>query len=201
MGLDKKQGNFTCYKSNGNSIVDHLLVKEKDFDKLINFEIGELNEYSDHCFLSFKIKRNNKYEKENSKQTSSKNSKEEQIVITDQDLKTLKLNYDKKFIYDSSCKDKIRELTSTAKITNQLMELSKDLGKITILVVVSRLRKILLKISERSMEKLDFNKTGKTKNIKNHVPWMNSECKLIKRQLTSSRKKYQEAAWPKNVVT
>ena len=43
------------------------------------------------------------------------------------------------------------------------------------------------------MEKIDFNKTGKTKNIRNHVPWMNDECKLLKRQLNSSRKKYQEA--------
>ena len=175
------------------SIVDYLLAKEKDFDKIINFEIGELNKYSDHCFLSFKIKKNNKYEKENSKQTSSKNSEEEQIVITDENLKTLKLNYDKKFIYDSSCKDKIRELTSSAEITDQLTELSKDLDKITVPVAVSRLRKNLLKISEGSMEKIDFNKTGKTKNIKNHVPWMNDECKLLKRQLNSSRKKYQEA--------
>ena len=91
-------------------------------------------------------------------------------MINDENLKTLKLNYDKKFIYDNSSKDKIRELTSSAEITDQLTEFSKDLDKITVPVAVCRLRKILLKISEGSMEKIDFNKTGKTKNIKNHVP-------------------------------
>ena len=56
LGKDRKQGNFTCYKPNCNSIVDYMLVKEKDFDKISDFKIGELNEYSDHSYLTFKIK-------------------------------------------------------------------------------------------------------------------------------------------------
>ena len=33
-----------------------MLVKEKDFDRISDFEIGELHEYSDHSYLTFKIK-------------------------------------------------------------------------------------------------------------------------------------------------
>ena len=72
IGSDKEKGHFTCYKPNGNSIVDYLLVKAKDFAKISNFEIGEVNEYSDHCYLSLKIKKKNskcrrKYELANKK--------------------------------------------------------------------------------------------------------------------------------------
>ena len=43
------------------------------------------------------------------------------------------------------------------------------------------------------MGKIDFNKSENPKKSKNHVPWMNDEYKLLKRQLNISRKKYQEA--------
>ena len=57
LGIKEKDlGNFTCYKQNGNSTVDYVLLKEKDFDKISDFEIGELSEYSDHCYLNLKIK-------------------------------------------------------------------------------------------------------------------------------------------------
>ena len=53
---DKGQGQFTCFQPNGNSIVDYLLTREGDFDKILDFEIGHINEYSDHGYLDFKIK-------------------------------------------------------------------------------------------------------------------------------------------------
>ena len=44
------------------------------------------------------------------------------------------------------------------------------------------------------MGKVHFIKKLKNpRKNKNHVPWMNDECKLSKRQLNSSGKKYQEA--------
>ena len=84
--------------------------------------------------------------------------------------------------------DTIKEALHSAEIIDRLNELDKDLDKITVPVVVSRLRKILLKLAEDSMGKIDFNKSENPQKSKNHVPWMNDECRLLKRQLNISRK-------------
>ena len=167
IGSDKENGHFTCYKPNGNRIVDYLLIKDKDFDKLSNFEIGELNEYSDHCFLSLKIERNAPHSKENAI-ANQPNEKlgETQSSITDENLENLRLNYNQKFIYDNTSKDKIKESLNSVDITNHLNELDKDLDKITVPVAVSRLRKILLKIADKSMGKANFNKSQNPKKPK-----------------------------------
>ena len=80
------------------------------------------------------------------------------IPISDEHLEELKLNYDKKFIYDNTCKDRIKELLNSAEITERLNEFDKDLDQISVPVAVSRLRKILLKIAEDSIGKVDRNK-------------------------------------------
>ena len=51
-------GKFTCYQPSGNSTVDYLLAKEKDFDKLLDFEIADINDFYDQAFLDIKIKIN-----------------------------------------------------------------------------------------------------------------------------------------------
>ena len=56
LGKEKDQGKFTCYQPNGNSVADYLLVKENNFDKILDFEIGDLNDQSDHSYLSIKLK-------------------------------------------------------------------------------------------------------------------------------------------------
>ena len=131
------------------------------------------------------------YAEENTN-SSNKRSEETQNPITDENLENLQENYNK-FIYDNKCKDTIKETLHSAERIDQLNELDKDLDKITVPVAVSRLRKIVLKLAEDSMGKIDFNKSENPQKSKNHVPWMNDECKLLKRQLNISRKKYQEA--------
>ena len=66
---------------------------------------------------------------------------------TDEHLEELKLNYDKKFIYDNTCKDRINESLNSAEITDRLNKFDKDLDKISVPVAVSRLREILLKVA------------------------------------------------------
>ena len=116
---------------------------------------------SDHCFLSLKIKRNIPYAEENTN-SSNKRSEETQNPITDESLENLQKNYNKKFIYDN-CKDTIKETLQSAEIIDRLNVLDKDLDKITVPFAVSRLRKILLKLAEDSMGKIDFNKSENPK--------------------------------------
>ena len=163
-GLDKEPGNFTSYKPNSNSTVDYLLVKEKDFLKISNFEIGEPNENLDHCYLSLKIKKKTPNAEENTN-PQIKNL-ETLNPITDEHLEELKLNYDDKFMYDNTCKDRINESLNSTEITDHLNKFDKDLDEIFFPVAVSRQKNILLKVLEDSMGKVDLNKLrnpGKTK--------------------------------------
>ena len=55
IGKDQSEGNITCY-TKGNNIVDYLLIKGKDFIKVKDFEISEINELSaDDCYLNIKL--------------------------------------------------------------------------------------------------------------------------------------------------
>ena len=52
---DSEIGEFTFVTQNGSSVVDYVLLSEDDIFCLDNFEILELNEFSDHApiLLSF----------------------------------------------------------------------------------------------------------------------------------------------------
>ncbi len=49
--LGDMTGNLTCFKYNGNSIVDYFICSEEIFSKINNFKIKPLTVYSDHCQL------------------------------------------------------------------------------------------------------------------------------------------------------
>ncbi len=54
--LDKNVGKFTCYKDNGQSVVDYLLAQENLFNSLVFFEVGQKWPDSDHCPVTFHLK-------------------------------------------------------------------------------------------------------------------------------------------------
>ncbi|VDI62880.1 Hypothetical predicted protein, partial [Mytilus galloprovincialis] len=54
LGNDK-HGNFTFCTSNGRSVNDYLLVSPCDYELISNFEVLQLNEFSDHSPLYFEL--------------------------------------------------------------------------------------------------------------------------------------------------
>ena len=46
---------YTCYKYNGESVVDYLLAPPNAFTTIGNFKICDKLVYSDHCALSFSL--------------------------------------------------------------------------------------------------------------------------------------------------
>ena len=42
-------GNFTCFTTKENSVVDYVLAKEDLFDNLGDLIVGDINEFSDHA--------------------------------------------------------------------------------------------------------------------------------------------------------
>ncbi len=48
-------GAFTYYNRQGCSVIDYLLLKERDFNSVSNFRVEHFNEFSDHAPLTFTI--------------------------------------------------------------------------------------------------------------------------------------------------
>ena len=120
-----KEGNFTCYKPNGNSTVDYLLVKEKDFDKISDFEIGELNGFSDHCYLSLKIKAKVQTDEVCNENIDSELDGIETSTL-DENLEKLKGSYDCKFKYVHKDREKKSKLLLIVMILPKVCMTSKN---------------------------------------------------------------------------
>ena len=64
LGDDQDIENFTCYTPAGSSLVDYCLIRERNFELITNFYMGEINTISDHSSLQVHLKIKNKNDNE-----------------------------------------------------------------------------------------------------------------------------------------
>ena len=55
MGGDQNRGSFTYASTQGTSLIDMLLAREKENCLLTDFSVNSFNEHSDHAPLSFSL--------------------------------------------------------------------------------------------------------------------------------------------------
>ena len=55
VGADRGIGSFTCFTYNGSSVVDYVLAEEGIRERIVSFEVGDLQIHSDHCPLLLKL--------------------------------------------------------------------------------------------------------------------------------------------------
>lgn len=61
LSRDREVGQFTYCSALGQSTVDYLLLYLEDFETILNFEVLNFSEYSDHAPLTFNLKRKLKH--------------------------------------------------------------------------------------------------------------------------------------------
>ena len=140
--------------------MDYLLIREGDFDKILDFEIGHINEYSDHGYLDFKIKVEICDKQKETKNVKSRKESDGQDNLCDDVLSSLKTDYACKFKCSDESKQKIANCLNSEEIKNSLNEHNSCLNNITIPEAVSGLRQILVNISDKSFDKANFCKIG-----------------------------------------
>ena len=150
--------------------MDYILIREGDFDKILDFEIGHINEYSDHGYLDFKIKVEICDKQKKTKNAKSRKEFDGQDDLRDDVLSSLKTDYACKFKCSDESKQKIANCLNSEEIKNNLNELSSCLNDITVPEAISRLRQILVNISDKSFDKTNFckveiNKKGNHKKF------------------------------------
>ena len=113
--------NSLCYQPNGNSVIDYLLVKENNFDKILDFEIGDLNDQSDHSYLSIKlkIKCQDKQKKESNNSQECNSNLE---ILHNDPFSNFKDEYNCSFKYLKESKNKIIDTLNKDDIRNKLKE-------------------------------------------------------------------------------
>ena len=112
----------------------------------MDFEIGHINEYSDHGYLDFKIKVEICDKQKNTKNAKSRKESYGQDDLRDDVLSSLKTDYACKFKCSDESKQKITNCLNGEEMKNSLNELNSCLNDITIPEAVSRLRQILVNV-------------------------------------------------------
>ena len=124
-------GKYTCFKWNGNSVVDYLITSSSVFKKISTFEVGEFLPWlSDHCPLYFTTEIYNPLPKVTQCQKTRTKAPKQYIWSTES--KENFLNMIKTAEFQGKC-EKFYELDSSDpnKLTNHLTEVLTDAAERT----------------------------------------------------------------------
>ena len=161
--LGDLEGRYTCYKYNGQSVVDYFIVNEKFINNIILFKVGNISYLSDHCSISIII---------NLKKGLNNNSynKYKLEKLTD------------KFVWSDSSSDLFKTILSseTNKFELDLLlnQLNMENDSIDIDNHINKLTHILASAGESSL------KVIKTSTCKQkHKPWFDKTCSDHKKQV------------------
>ena len=127
-------------------------------------------------------------DKQNTKSSKDYEGDYNHKILHDDLFNDLKNDYSS-FKYTDESKGKITESQNKDEIQINLKELNDCLDEISASDAVLTLRNILIKVSEKSLDKIEFQKNKiNPKRKKKFAPWMNTECKTLKTQLNAARK-------------
>ena len=107
--------------------MDYLSIRETDFDKVLDFEIGHINEYSDHGYLDFKMKVEICDKQKKTKNAKSRKESDGQDALRDEVSSSLKTDYACKFKFSDESKQKITNCLNSEEIKNSLNELNSSI--------------------------------------------------------------------------
>ena len=149
---DECIGNYTCYNNRGSSVVDYLLTNYDNFDNVIDFMVGDANEYSKHAPITFSVKTN--HTTHTARTSKTKN--------------TIRWRSDRQDEYIGVIQDKVLDLERVIKETKS--------PECNINDVVNDFTKILYSCSFDVFGKV----TAYCNNKYPNSPWFDNECKDYK---------------------
>ena len=159
------QGQFTCFKYNGSSVVDYLITDETNMKNIKYFEVlNFIGDLSDHCCLSFALKCN-----------YTELLKLSQYNVT---------AFPATFKWDSSCISAFQTALTEPRITgmiNKFMSIP-SLNQDNITEAVNDVTNIYIE-SAKCCLKTKPRKLHTSKHIPKHKPWFNNDLKRMRLEL------------------
>lgn len=171
--LGDLQGNFTCFKQNGQSVVDYMMCHEQLLTYIRSFRVHEfMGEISDHCILSVNMK----------------------IEVTHSCSKEINLtSFPQKYIWNNQSAILFSQTLQSDVVSEKLNTLDNMCidGTIDGTKCVSVLTEILQNVMHRSLQL----QRRSTKN-KNKKKWFTLDCTKLRQELRSQSKLLKK--YPKN---
>ena len=165
-------GSYTCFKYNGNSVVDYLLTSASLFQQISYFKVGDFLPWlSDHCPIHFTIEIYNKL------------YNSEPLSIPP------KIKVPKQFIWSSTGRQKFIHTIKTEKF-QQKLEASLQMDYTHPNNVVNHISDVLINAAEIANVKSTRQKEDKD------PPWFNDLCRKLKQHIKSQGIKIKNE--PKN---
>ena len=187
--IDKNNSSgFTCFSSNGNSVVDYALLKQELFPLIKSFRVNEVTDLSDHCALEIEI--STQFESENNDITPVA----EAIKRPLSNMEKLKNNFKNKFYVNQSTLDNLSSLIQGSETDDFLNDMNDQLRnkEIPVDLIIDSLRSKLIEISRKCflVKKVFTKNDNKARDDKS---WFDSACREKKQKLNYAKKMYQES--------
>ena len=152
-------GNYTCFKWNGNSVVDYLLTSSSLFQHISLLKVGDFISWlSDHCPIHFTLEMFNEIERSYPKSTMKKAPR--------------------KFVWSSISKQKFLNIIKDTEFLNKLESII-ELDNTNPENIVKQLSNFLIEAAEKAKIKT-LRETGEKK-----PPWFDKSCRKLKEDIKS----------------
>lgn len=169
LGYDFGKGNFTYACVTGASVIDYLLLSERDFGLIQHFSIGSFNEWSDHAELSFTLSCNRVVNREDAQYSRT----------------CIRWNSEMRDVFRRHLISKLPVFNS---ITNDLNPSSHD----AINTCVNKFTDVIKQASEPLFYKevKVHNKPRASSTVCKKADWFDDECRIAKSEYINARNLY-----------
>ena len=197
-GLDNGIGKFTCYTANGSSVVDYVLADSSMLSSVENFNIEDLQQYSDHCPITFNfpVGRNSANIKAIQKKADA--LLEERLLRIDGEDNQEETNMEGVFqsgIWNEEQKQVLLDLLNSRDNQDKMSELRTSLSDLDIEECVQDFMTAVADIAAKSGA-ITFRSQKSSRNRANSVfpcnKWFDQECKDMKRKVNDQLKTWRQ---------
>ena len=170
--LDDGQCTYHTVKGNlaGSSLVDYLVVDKKCLFHVKNFEVLDLNEFSDHCAIRYSFESN------------TYNSKNDNFCVNN-------VNINEKIVWDSEKVNDLRNLMRENENTFENIVSQASGGEISIDESITTFSNLLYDLSKETFGKKTTKFNNNIRNFK--CPWFNEDCRSARSEFFRRKKQFK----------
>jgi len=167
--LGDPHGEWTCFTSNGKSVVDYCLVDNKVLERVIDFKVGQKPHFSDHCpiLLELRVPQVSPLESQTAGEENS--------------------GYERGFQFKRRRRKEFKEAIKNDELKAKIEQLSEGPSEENIENIAEQFIRNLQRGAERV-----FRKKEKVVNKKKNRPWYDQECKKLRKEVgETAQSKYK----------
>ena len=197
VGADRGIGRYTCYTYNGSSVVDYVLAQTSIRERIVSFEVDNLQLHSDHCPILLKLNTGISYR--NSLEETKKLSEvllEEKLsqkeVECQNNEETSEIFWAGTWLKDQG--EMFQKRLSEVDWRDRMAKLSDDLDTLPLEEGAECLASALTEVARDSgvlCLKIKGSAQNRSTSFPNN-PWFDQDCKVAKRKVNMLLRRWKQ---------